>query len=1040
MANNSCNVTAFVKLKPLCVNFLKERNIENVEKLENAIKEFDEESIGPLLEFIALPVRACLSAKLPEKITIKCINILTQVFHKSEVKSWLLFSDIFMFMITKISSLEDFNKVIDGNEELKQCVCENISGLVRNSSEEVLNEMYSLSFRPNLAQAFYTLNLLLSHEKSKALQKIILSTIGMLAYNEKYVKKRVKMTEEIASEALASCLPGVSVALQKLACGDIKQGHAVILMAVNVLADLIVLVVGDESYKRGVVNATSSEVYYMAYKCGKHGAFSESDISKKIPVTPKDEEWFKIVSEKLEILIKNITVLAGHDHWKVRLEFLSFSKSILFKCTNTLKNCVSVLLPSVFGLSVDSNDAVTAYCSGLIVSFSEYFQNINDTSLNSIIEKNIENLTSQLIKSKLSANDNKKLLNLKCLQGYIEILGTSINTFIFTMAHLEKILLTLITLLEFDTFMLDFVEEIPVLESFDMTNPIWPKKKFKFFENEEILQVTNKICYSLAKIENSWLLVDYLLDKLSCNDLYTLQCIFIIGNIMEGFSKKNNQQKYSDLVNDVLEIFLAHTLFDVSVKNKINLNSTEEYNQQSSLDVPNTVLNRNKLQICLLLEAIAKCSICLRDGFKVYLMKVLCPVMEKTGSSIFTISQYGRLSLYFIAVSCGYNSVKDLIKDNSDYITNMLLVNFHQYWYKHESAVVLQVAMEQSDADAIVLFRDLIFQILNILDYNQNKAYFFMRILFSTVVSVKEWFPSKKIKDMNNFVSNDTTKCKSLKSSVLEYFNARKLVHSLESENINDELNEQINLHSEDTDDLYSVNEEKPSIPLHINITCEIFKRCIHLQSSEDTYLRMLTLETVEQCIIILRDFENELHPLIHEFWSPFLNRFTEETFTSKAFNVLLAIAKECGDFIRSRTFKDVMPKLVQFLKKECSKSYLKGNFKHYQWTGDHSLQVLVLSEIGNLCTKLDIDDKLINDVANACLPYLEKEQPAVLQDAAIKSLKVLGNIDPDALWFYWHVLYSKENTILPPTKDFIHVSFPYSNNNLTTSNLNFLH
>ncbi|GFU21177.1 TELO2-interacting protein 1 [Trichonephila clavipes] len=97
---------------------------------------------------------------------------------------------------------------------------------------------------------------------------------------------------------LAEFLPGLSIALMSVICGDVKQGEAVVRIALNILAELIVLVVGDSCTIKSEEN-----------KC----------TQKKEDGVIKSETWFKETFANLEIVVGNCTTVVSHDNWKVRL-------------------------------------------------------------------------------------------------------------------------------------------------------------------------------------------------------------------------------------------------------------------------------------------------------------------------------------------------------------------------------------------------------------------------------------------------------------------------------------------------------------------------------------------------------------------------------------------------------------------------------------------------------------------------------------------------------------------------------------------------
>ncbi|XP_054724900.1 TELO2-interacting protein 1 homolog [Uloborus diversus] len=735
----------------------------------------------------------------------------------------------------------------------------------------------------------------------------------------------------------------------------------------------------------------------------------------------------------MQILLENVVRVANHDHWKVRLQFLEFVKLILFNCTKHLNHSVSTLMPSVMALYVDDCPEITENMKKFILVLTTKLQDSNSISLRSVVEDNIYATTSKLIKCKLLADDKIKLFTLRTLQGYLSVLESSISYVLSSLPHLERIMLCLINFIEFDTTALNIIEEISTSQ-FDANSPnLWPKKTFVCFQDDEILRTISNIIYLLTKFGHARLLIHYLLEKMECSSLYNLQCVYLIGEIIKSL---RHDSKYSEqniiLIDDVLDELLSPKVWEIPLLDDNPQNAVKKLElPENSLVVPPKLYNNNVFQICLILEVIAKSAEALKANFKSFLLKSLSSVMEKAGSSNYIISQSGRLCLYSIAQFCNYNSVFELIKDNADYITNSVTINFHHFHYKPEVALVLRVAMEESDAVGLTLFKDAIYQILKLVDLNQDRAYSLLNILFCTVKCIKKWFPPKKMTQSKN----SPKKLEDLVTIMSEY-KALKTADFDSIPNVNEDLDDSSNVLCEEEDDSFQAH--KKVLPLHINIVTEIFKRCIHFQSSRNLYLRMLALEMAEACVTALSDFEHELHPLVHEFWNPFVQRFAEDTVVVlKAFQVLLVIVDECRDFVLVRTLKDVMPKLISILKQEYKNS-LKSNFRNYQWVNAHKLQLLVLSEIGNLCSKLKISEKDLSSVTEVCLPYLNISQPKVLQSAAEKTLKSLAVIDADAVWFYYNEMYSVEQSVNPPHSSLSVICFPNSSGSETNIRMDF--
>ncbi|GBM81444.1 TELO2-interacting protein 1 [Araneus ventricosus] len=999
---------AFSELKPLCDKVVKDARIEDISELERVIKHIDEKSLGALQGYLLFPFRFILCRRANEAVTIKALNNLAFLFEKGRLESWQTFSGYFLQIVQFITASDETdNKVRDASEEFKCSVCLCITSLVKNSNEEVVNEIYQNVFRLPLAQAFFALIDLLKKERSKALRKIILQTVGVLTFNHQYLPLKSDRVKESASGALAQFLPGLSVALSSIICGDIKQGEGVFRTALNVLGELIVLVVGNECY----VGSEKANTKTLRKE-------------RNIPDIFKDETWFKETSSKLQIVVQNSTVLVSHDNWKVRYEFLNFAKSILFNCSKHLEKCVAVLLPAVFALSVDPYENISSVAQKLIVDFSQKLESSNSLSLCSVIIENVYSSSSKLIKSKLSANDDQKLVVLRSIQGYVQILGNSIDRLLLSANHLEKFVMSLMNLLEFDISSISVLEETGSQFDVPVSSNAWPKKQFLYFQKEEILTTIYKICKALGQSQHKELLIDFLVDKLHTSELFTLQSIFLIGNIVEGFSSKLDSVGInSELVGDILEEFLSPALWDIS-EDKDN-RAVQIYQSETSVPSGTTYSNSKLFQICLILESIAKCAKALGPEFHIFLMKVLFNVMETAGSSHYILGHSGRLCLCSISQSCGYKLVLELIRENADYIVNGITVNFHHFLYRPEMTVVLRVVIEESDGSVLPLFSDSINQVIRILDLNQDKAFPLLTVLKSVATCVRKWFPPEKKNAMPPPVQ-----CEDLKM----YFLKKKIV----SENVEDSTIVSENEKEDDCDEVPEEADEKKEL-LHVKILSSILKRCSHLQSSKNLYIQNLSLEIMEICIVALGDYEQQQHPLVHELWNPFIHRFSEDqVVVLQAFRVLLVIADECRDFVRSRVLKDVVPKLTSLLKKSYSSSLLKNNFRNYQWTNSCKLQLNVLSEIGSLFCKLDVSEKDLAHLAQVCIPYLQNEQPRVFQEAAFKTLKALATVDADAIWWYLNETYSSQPSLMPPHKCLQAVHFPLAKTTNFELKINF--
>ncbi|KFQ29975.1 TELO2-interacting protein 1, partial [Merops nubicus] len=148
-----------------------------------------------------------------------------------------------------------------------------------------------------------------------------------------------------------------------------------------------------------------------------------------------------------------------------------------------------------------------------------------------------------------------------------------------------------------------------------------------------------------------------------------------------------------------------------------------------------------------------------------------------------------------------------------------------------------------------------------------------------------------------------------------------------------------------------------PALPRHARLGREVMERCIHLLSHGSLRVRLKVLDVLELCVAVLHPHRNHLLPLAHRVWPALVTRLISDDPLAvlRAFKVLCALAQECGDFLRQRFSKDVLPKLTSSLLSQAPASARAGPV--YAHTLAFKLQLAVLQGLGSLCEKLDMGE-----------------------------------------------------------------------------------
>lgn len=111
---------------------------------------------------------------------------------------------------------------------------------------------------------------------------------------------------------------------------------------------------------------------------------------------------------------------------------------------------------------------------------------------------------------------------------------------------------------------------------------------------------------------------------------------------------------------------------------------------------------------------------------------------------------------------------------------------------------------------------------------------------------------------------------------------------------------------SQSIDDEYE-EIEKPKPPRHVTMIVSVCNHCLHFLASKDENKKIMVLEILNEGVLYLFNWENELLPLVHKIWSPLVTRFDQNSnplIINRSFTLLCSLARTSKQFIRSRTLK----------------------------------------------------------------------------------------------------------------------------------------
>ncbi|XP_039353768.1 TELO2-interacting protein 1 homolog isoform X2 [Mauremys reevesii] len=991
---------AFGILRPVCVQLTKVQTTENVERLQAQLQTVSDSALQELQEYVLFPLRFTLKTPGPkrERLVQSVVQCITSILSTTCVKKQDLLQELFSELCLCLSSPSGLQPPAPLSEELKLTVIQALQVLMHSAYGDIILTLYQPSTLPHLGFAVSLLLALAEQEKAKQIKLAALKCLQVLILQcdcQEHHRLLDTVETRQCGNLFASFLPGISTALSRVITGDIKQGHMVTVSAIRLFYQTVCLVMADEQ----LATITQDE---------EKPSVEQSRVAEL--VVHRGPDWVKSTADKLSLLIHKIVEFASlHPHWKVRMELVELVHHLMLKCSQSLVESVGHLLKALVGLVNDESNEVQSKCHEILRSIAELRTVAENRALADILSENLHSLATALPRLMNSQDDQGKFSTLSLLLGSLKLLGPKVNIVLNSAAHLQRLSKALMQVLELDVADVKIIEERRWGPEDSLGEPSGSlqhgkgqKKYFRFFFDERIFLLIQQVCRVLGYYGNLYLLVDHFMGLYNESVVYRKQAAMVLNELITGAAGLGVDvlheretavstedlkgtitsilEEYTDQANWYLttSIDTEGTSDELTVKHSgvcaipRGAHSSSLISSSSPSSDPSPTIrsmNSNIWQICIQLEGVGCFAYVLGKEFRLLLASVLYPVLEKAGDSSLLISQTATGTMVDVCHACGYDSVQNLINGNSDYLVNGISLNLRRVAHQPHASQVLEAMLRHSDASLLPLVEDVIRDVLSALDqFYDDRASSFLGVLSTLVAALEVQAPPPE-PEMND-----------------------------------------------------SGAEGETPLPAHAQIAKDVMERCIHLLSDKSLRVRLKVLDVLEFCVIVLHLHENHLLPMAHRAWPALVTRLINDDPLAvlRAFKVLCTLAEKCGDFLKRRFSKDVLPKLASSLVAQAPVSARAGPV--YSHSLAFKLQLAVLQGLGLLCEKLDLGESDLNKVADACLMYLSAKQPVKLQEAARSVFLHLMGVDPDATWLFLNKIccplpYEPPHPSLQPVK-----------------------
>ncbi|KAJ8719186.1 hypothetical protein PYW07_016742 [Mythimna separata] len=1062
---------SFSLIKPVCDALMVCPTMQSIDVYHNQVSELKGEVVQELQQYLLFPLITHLKSSETENkhdIQQKLVDCMQALLNRVVVNSFEMCMKIEIGLLQIVFDHKRPGMIAEIPEELQYSVMTCLTTLLLNVNSK-FRETMMRAHVPLMGKAVYVCVHIAKMERLRALRLAALQCVTAhtathpMLTTEYRIKNEV--LEQLAVDMLSLILPGVMSALQDVANCTENPGHAVIVIAIDAMHRILCVAMNNKFMCQAEL---SVEDFANMFKEKEILEVSSKAVdTKNLPV--RSPEWFSVASKKILVVTQHLVALRTHEHFRVRKELAIYCARLMFECDIVLATTVPIALDTLIALAQDPYPEVAEYAGNAI---RNYFANANDDARTRTLDSLCENFFStinSLPRIMNNIDSTRKLSTLDLLHGYVSVLGSDrqaqrLTASLSVLDNVQAVCAALVQCVAVHAGLTMLTQH----SGRDVTSPPptgSPWCNFRHLDNEACAERVQQILCLLGGAECASLLLDRLLElfqqERGCELVYICNCMASAPNSSEDFVKRilniyleedvwylplevasddpaltdqetldvsvyNPRAWDKDSVPDLYEGTVETRYTDISYR-------TPRAAPRAALDKCATLgqAQRNMLLSCLLTEGVGIVAKRLRDNYQPYLLKTLCLVLERVGSKYEMLHLAGLKAIHDIAYACGHATVADLIKHNADYFTNQVTVRLKKAWNCQSALQILSVVMEYSDSTILNYLYGIVQDVLvqSCDKYYEKDLYAYLQVFLTFVECIRKWYPITDASPNTTEEQLTIDVMKDLAVFVENKVEAERLLNEIEFEkesgkSVEEMYKEDMKKKEDDVLDYdETVTDEKPPPPQYVAVIVTILKRCLNYVTSSQRDNSILALQVLTRGLPLLRQYDDELLPLVHKCWGPLVTRFQQEPAVMKrAFDLLVTMAELARDFIRSRAVKDVLPQIYGFLHKSSADSYLKDVGSAYRSSPAYSLQLSALRALPRLAADLMLEDDALVDAMNCVQPYLSKKQPKALQASAVEFFTAMLAYDYGAAWYHLRELCDNDAVLEPPSVNHVHL------------------
>uniref|UniRef100_A0A914ENW1 Uncharacterized protein n=1 Tax=Acrobeloides nanus TaxID=290746 RepID=A0A914ENW1_9BILA len=746
----------------------------------------------------------------------------------------------------------------------------------------------------------------------------------------------------LSSDALSLVLPGVVGRCMKIALNSANVTYFELsVISLKILSDAICCCMNNSEYEIYAESAESIETN-----------------TNKLSIS-KNKAWFKMASEKLLPSLATLSAkLCANNNYRIRYALLNSLSNVYEKCSTAFGNSLAeILIDLCVILLNDPYSLISEKAEKVLKSIEKAEEGLLFRHLSDKLYRLCTKLPTEIRNATSGSLPFQNVINI------VRALGPVLlnRIFLASSSYLERLCISVATIIRVNKKKLmisqatsgDSSNSLDVSTSFPLDCDISYQKLLELFQ-------------LIIQVEDFAMVFDVLLENINSMDTqnkvsYAILLCAVIENI-------NKLDKIHEEFTRHLKSFIQEALRILSRLDILEPEISDEQIEDQSYE--------HSHESCLataLLTGISLAMNSLQNDrlFNQIMIDTIYETLKWCAVSNFIVKASAELSLRLLAKANGL-SVPEMLLKYGNYIAYKISLVVRDFANNQRAPLVLSEMLNRCD-DSVMYeqVRFIVMELIVVLDRNdQQQTTLILRALRNFIRCLRRWFPGLKPPEELPYSNTDVV-----------------------------ENPEESNQEESNTGPLSEV--PKQSVPSPIQSAIEILRRTKHMISSPYLPIRILVLDILDEALLCVEHFENELLPMIHQNWLGLIRAFDSgwqkaisddgKLVAARAIRVAETMCRLSGNFVYRKIMDELVPNLIKIMKETVPRRRTPSVYMH---TSTFKFQLAVIQCIPTFVEKLELSGENKNAFIDILKTYSNEEcQEAALRKESDESIRRIESL-----------------------------------------------